>query len=98
MESAALQRPSDQGDGFVLTYCHLGKTLWEVDEWPLGGEPGAAVLAATRCGREGLLPNPRALPWPGCGLISQCNPIPAGPELQARLCLHLFELKMQSPL
>ena len=41
-------------------------------------------------------PNPRVLPWPGSGLSSQHNPLPVGPELQARLCLHLFELRMQS--
>lgn len=53
MESEALWGPRDQGNGFVLTCCHLGKTLWEatalaevLTEWPLGGEPGAAGLAA----------------------------------------------------
>lgn len=40
------------------------------------------------------LPNLRALPWPGSGLSSQCNPLPMGPELQARFCLHLFELRI----
>lgn len=42
------------------------------------------------------LPNPRVLPWPGSRLSSQHNPLPTGLELQARLCLHLFELRMQS--
>ena len=53
MESETFGGPRDQGNGFVLTYCHLGKTLWEatalakvLTEWPLGGEPGETGLAA----------------------------------------------------
>lgn len=44
----------------VFTYCHLGKILWEttelpevLTEWPVGGGPGAAVLAATKRQRGG---------------------------------------------
>lgn len=106
MESEALWGPKDQGNGFVLTYCHLGKTLWEatalaevLTEWPLGGEPRAAGLAAAWRGEGGRAgaPTPQGSPPPppGSGRGSLCNPLPTGPKLQARLCLHLFELRMQ---
>lgn len=53
----------------VCTYCHLGKILWEtiqlaevLTEWPLGGGPGAAVLAATRWQWGGGSQNPGLSP------------------------------------
>lgn len=70
MESEVFGGPRDQGNGFVLTYCHLGKTLWKataldkvLTEWPLGGEPGEAGLAAAWVGgRDGGAPTPQGSP------------------------------------
>lgn len=54
-----------------------------------------AVVRWRREGRRGL-PRPRALPWLGSGLSSQHSPLPVSTKLQARLCLHLFELRVLS--
>lgn len=90
MESEALWGPKDQGNGFVLTYCHLGKTLWEatalaevLTEWPLGGEPRAAGLAAAWRGEGGRAgaPTPQGSPppaWFWAGLPVQ--PTSHGPQ------------------
>lgn len=56
MDSGAHQRQFPRQQVYqVSTYCHLGKSLWEttelaevLTEWPLGGGPGAVVLAVTR--------------------------------------------------
>lgn len=89
MESEALWGPKDQGNGFVLTYCHLGKTLWEatalaevLTEWPLEGEPGAAGLAAAWRGEGGRAgaPTPQGSPlaWFWAGIPVQ--PTSRGPQ------------------
>lgn len=88
----------------VLTYCHLGKILWEaaglaefLRERPLGEKPEAAVWAVTwwgRVGGGGSQAQGSLLAWFWAELPVQ--PLPMGPELQAILCLHLLELRMQS--
>lgn len=89
MESEALWGPKDQGNGFVLTYCHLGKTLWEATalaevptEWPLEGRTrgrrfGSGLEAGGRGGRG--LPHPRVpLAWFWAGIPVQ--PTSRGPQ------------------